>query len=327
MSDAARLWLGIDVGGTKVEALLADQRHEARGRAVQETDSASPERVVASIDRAARQALGQAGATLEQVAAVGVGAPGHVDPATGVVRLAVNLNIHEFPLGEALAAAFRRPVFLDNDVRMATVGGYWRLKQRQALNNMLFVSIGTGIAAGLILNGRLYRGERGVAGEVGHMVVEANGRRCQCGNWGCLEAMAAGPAIAEQARTAVARGEESALVALGEGVTAQDVYQAAQAGDRLALAVADRAGHYLGRALQNLVMTLDVSKILLGGGVSRAGQAFLQPILREWENQRRHSVLAEAMLNPAILELVPPDYPAGPWGAVIVAQQRLEDSW
>ncbi len=282
-------------------------------------DLSSPQRTLAGIAAAIRQALEIAGVSLGDVAAVGVGIPGRVDPQTGVVRTAVNLNWRELPVGALLSEELGVPCFLEKDVRAAAIG-VQLCDGSSSVQNMAYLSIGTGIGAGVILQGRLFHGARGMAGEIGHMVVDPDGPRCQCGARGCLEALVAGPAIARLAQQAAASGQGTRLREY-QPLTAESVYQAAKAGDAAAQAIADEVGRHLGRALQALVMTYDVEQVVLGGGVSRAGHAFLEPILRELERQRERSALAREMLRPEMFKLLPVDCDAATWGAVAVAEQ------
>ncbi len=159
-----------------------------------------------------------------------------------------------------------------------------------------------------------------MAGEIGHMIVEPDGPRCVCGSRGCLEALAAGPAIARLGRLTARRSGDS-LLRDYPSITAGAVYQAARAGDPAAQEVTRKVGRYLALSIQQLVMTYDVERIVFGGGVSREGEAFLQPILNELERLRQDSALAREMLQPGMIGLLPRDYEAGAWGAVALASR------
>jgi glucokinase len=317
-----RLWVGVDIGGSKVAVLVVDTQKRVRGRATAPTDVSGPERTVASIVAAIQEGLRAANAQMEEIAAVGLGIPGRVLPETGVVQLAVNLNLKESPVGELLEAQLGAPCFLENDVRVATSGVY-HFNGNHTLRNMAYLSVGTGIAAGLIINGELYRGSSGMAGEIGHMVIDPQGPRCGCGAFGCLETFSAGPAIARLGRRAAELGT-SRLLKDQELITAETVYEAARQGDPAAQAIVEKAGRYLGQALQWLVTAYDVERIVLGGGVSSAGETFWQPIERELDRQRKTSPLASDLLAPDMFHLLPPDYDAAIWGAIALAQQGLE---
>lgn len=316
----ASCWfVGVDIGGTTVDTLLVDSTFTPHCTLTFPTLLTSPTATLAGIRTAIEETLRAADAHVADVVAIGVGVPGQVDPVQGIVNLAVNLHWDHFPAGELLAAHFKVPCFLENDVRTAALGVYRFLNPEQG-QNIAYVSIGTGVSAGLILQGQLYRGVHGMAGEFGHIMAEPNGVRCNCGAYGCLETFIAGPALARLGRQAAQTAAQT-LLQQHPSITAKEVYAAAQAGDLAALHIVEQAGVYLGRALQQLIMFYDVERIVLGGGVTRAGSAFLQPIVQEWERQCVASPLAQALLRPTMLHLIAPDQRIGPWGAIAVAEQ------
>ena len=307
--------VGLDIGGTKTAALVVDDAGRALGEVVQPTDVSAPERLVAGVVATVDQALALAGATRLDLAAAGVGVPGQVDTLTGTVSMAVNLNLRApYPLRDALQSALGVPVTLENDVRTAAWGAYHRANAVRPIASLAYLSIGTGIAAGLVLGGRLYRGAGGMAGEIGHIPMDPSGPRCVCGSFGCLEAFAAGPAIA-------AHAAELRLVA-GDGspLTTGQVYTLAAQGDATAGRVIARASAFLARAVYLLVMTYDVEQVVLGGGVTRAGTAFEQPLRRALAALRADSPLAAAMLPDEKIVVVPADFNAGVVGAVYLAE-------
>ncbi len=320
--DAGRpLLVGVDVGGTKVGVLVVDARSQVRARVVMPTVLDGPDATLAGIAAAIRQAVQAAGADLSAVAAVGMGVPGQVDPQTGLVRHAVNLKWQEMPAGPRLATLLGVPCFLANDVRLAAIG-LQRHPSYALTRNLAYVSVGTGIAAGLILDGRLYSGAHNMAGEIGHLVLNPAGPPCVCGLRGCLETLAAGPAIAAWGRQA-ALADPTGLLGTAEELTTATVYAAAAAGDPAAQAILRRVGRYLARACQAIMMTYDVERIVFGGGVAAAGEAFLRPIQQALGQMRRRSALAQTLLPPDLLQLVPAGYDAGPWGAITLAGQSL----
>jgi glucokinase len=316
-NDRPDLLVGVDVGGTKVAVLVVDSRYQVRSQVTSPTVLDSPQSTLAGIAEAVRQAVELAGADMSDVVRVGMGVPGRVDTATGSVRRAVNLGWEDLPAGQILSAQLGVPCLLENDVTLAAAGAQ-RYVGGPAAQNMAYISVGTGIAAGLILEGRIYRGAHGLAGEIGHMIIDPNGPLCRCGARGCLEALAAGPAVARL-------GEEAAgapghtLLHRHRPITAGDVYQAAREGDPAALAITHKVAGYLALALQQLIVAYDVECIVLGGGVSRNGDAFLQPILAELARLRENSALTGEVLQPDMIRLLPPDYAAGPWGAALLA--------
>lgn len=321
MTVGRELLAGVDVGGSKVAVLLVDRDLAVRGRLVVPTAVGAPDEAAEHIAGALEAALTAQGATLDDVAAVGVGVPGRVDPGSGLVSLAVNLGWHELPLGERLEARLGVPVAIENDVRAAAAG----IRDRRLLGDVddfIYLSVGTGISAGVVLAGSVHRGTRGLAGEVGHVIVEPGGVPCACGLRGCLETVAAGPAIARVAREAIAAGRPTAIAwSDGTGdLGPADVYGAAAAGDELAGRIVATAGVALARAVHALAMTYDVERVLLGGGVSRAGAAFLDPILAGLADLRAASELTAELLPVGSVGLSPDGTETGSWGAVTVAR-------
>ena len=310
----AQLLVGLDVGGTKTAALLVDASDCVLGQATVPTRTATPDDLLDTIDQAIHAVLTKACATPQQIQSIGLGVPGHVDPATGTVHLAVNLNLQNYPLGATLASQFKMPIFLENDVRTAAIGALDALRRTEQLDSLAYVSIGTGLAAGVILNGRLHRGHNGLAGEIGHMIVEPDGALCNCGLRGCLETIVAGPAIVRQMAAA-----EPDLPIQHAG----DVYEAAAQGNQAAQKIVRRVSQHLSRAIQWLIMTYDVEKIVLGGGVTRSGDAFLAPILAELATLRQQSPLAAALLPDEKVHLMPAGFNPGVWGAINLAKQTL----
>jgi glucokinase len=237
------------------------------------------------------------------------------------VSLAVNLGWRRVELGCRLAQLMGTRVAVENDVRAAAAG----LHARGVVGghgSLAYLSIGTGISAGVVLDGVLRRGVRGLAGEIGHVIVDEDGPACHCGLRGCLEALASGPAIARQAEQALVAGEPSAL-ADHRPITAMDLYRAAAEGDPLALRIARSAGSHVARAVHALVMTYDVEVVVLGGGVTRAGDFFFEPVVAGLDRLRVASRLASEVLTPSIVRLLPPDADPGVWGAVLLARDTL----
>jgi glucokinase len=318
VASAPDLLVGVDVGGSKIAVLVVDAAAEILGRHTIPTAVGAPDRAAEHIAQAVETALGNAGASIADVAAIGVGVPGRVDPVRGEVSLAVNLGWHGLALRDRLVERLGVPCAIENDVRAAAAG----ISERRLLGDIadfVYLGVGTGISAGVVLGGRVHRGTRGLAGEIGHTVVEANGPRCPCGLRGCLETIAAGPAIARAASEALAAGRGSSLVE-AETIDAPEVYRAAAAGDGLAKEIVERAGRSLARAIHALVMTYDVERVVLGGGVSRAGDGFIDPIRSELAAMRAASELAAEMLPPDIAAISPDGPDAGAWGGVSIAR-------
>lgn len=305
----AGLYAGLDIGGTKTAVLVVDSSSNVLGRGTAPTNTESPQQLVDGIYDAVVETLARCGKTTADLLAVGAGVPGMVDPQTGIVRLAVNLNLEEYPLGETLARRFGVPVALENDVRTASLGAFRWLNDHSATRYMAYLSIGTGIAAGLVVDGRLYRGVQGMAGEIGHVIFDPQGDRCLCGLYGCLETISAGPSMARRWPQ-------------GDG-TAQSVFVAAEEGDPAARDVIEQAAAGVARAVQLLVMSYDVETVVLGGGVLNAGDAFLAPIEANLADMREKSGLARQMLPPGKVVAAAPEADVARWGAVILAFEAL----
>ncbi len=312
------LLVGVDVGGTKIAVLVVDRDERVLAREVAHTAAGPQEGATGQIAAVVERTLRSANARIGDVAAIGVGVPGRVDPLTGAVTLAVNLGWSALPLGAQLEARFGRPCAVENDVRAAAFG----LHRRRAVgefDDLAYLAVGTGVSAGVVLHGRLHRGPRGLAGEIGHVVVDPTGERCACGERGCLETFVSGSGIARLACEAIDAGRPTTLRGPTDP-TAVDVYRAAAHGDPVAVEIADSVGRRLAWAIHLLVMTYDVERVVLGGGVSHAGTTFLRPIEEELDRIRATSELAREQLVPGIAQLLPPGADAGAWGAVSVAE-------
>ena len=318
MSD--RLLAGVDVGGSKISALIADPELHVLGRVTVPTTDHGSAAVVERIAEVVEGALPRSDGAAPQLAGVGVGIPGRVETSTGHVSLAVNLQWADLGLGELLSRRLGAPVFVENDVR-AAASAVHELGLLGAHHSLAYLSVGTGIAAGVVLDGRLWRGAHGLAGEIGHLVVRPGGPVCACGQHGCLEALASARSIARRAETDIAAGR---ITTLQPPIGARDVFVAAAAGDVLASTLAEEAGDLLAWAVQLLVMTYDVEVVALGGGAAQAGRDFADPILRGIERRRSASPLAREVLHGDIVRLLPPDAEPGTWGALLLARRGTD---
>jgi glucokinase len=317
------LLAGIDIGGSKIAVLVTDRNLDPCGRHLARTEVGAPDRAVDQIVEALDTALAAAGASRADLAAVGVGVPGRVDRATGTVSLAVNLGWEQLPLGRRLGERLDRPVRVENDVRAAAAGLHDRAVLGD-LEDLAYLSIGTGISAGVVLDGRLHRGPRGMAGEIGHVVLDPGGPLCPCGLRGCFETLASGPAVARQAEAALHGGRRSSLAG-HRPLTAIDVFEHAAAGDPLAHELVETVGGWVARAVHELVMAFDVRRVALGGGVAAAGQTFLAPIDRGLDRLREASPLAREALPPDVVVVLGAEAEVGPWGALILARSALRE--
>jgi glucokinase len=305
-----RYVIGVDLGGTKISvgAMPADGSRELGVRSVptraDQGAEAVVDRIVEMVEMVIATVMAEEGVSRAAFAGVGVGAPGPLDEGRNVVVIAPNLGWRNLPLRELLAARVGLPVVLDNDANCATLGEAWIGAARGA-RYVLGLTLGTGIGGGLIVNGRLYHGASNVAGEVGHMTIETQGRRCACGNYGCLEAYASGPNIAQRAREAVESGEPSILSEMVGGdlslITAQHVYDANDRGDGLAHEVVRETARFLGAGVANLLNVFNPDVVVLAGGVTRAGPALFDPLRAEVRRRAFKPAVDAARIVPGTL--------------------------
>ncbi len=346
------LVVGADIGGTKTAILVVDADGTVLARSIAPTAVGAPDQAADSIASLVAAVLEEANVGADDVAALGVGVPGRVDPERGHVTLAVNLDWHDLPLGPRLEARLGIPTVLENDVRAAALGIH-RRRLFGEVESLALLAIGTGISAGVVLQGTLHRGALGLAGEIGHAIIEPEGTRCACGNRGCFEAVAAGPAIVARTRqgwaarrnghqlaartVAGARTEPvtaataptapsaaAAVPATADLAGAEAVFAAAAVGDEVAREVIESAGRAIAWGVHLLALAYDVERIVIGGGVSHAGEAFMVPIRRELDRFRATSPLAAEILLPELVELLPAGADVGAWGAVTVARVALD---
>jgi glucokinase len=283
--------IGVDLGGTNiVSAAMTEDGSEIHAvRSIPTKSEAGDEgvagRMVALVEEVMAETQRETGAARGDFIGVGVGAPGPLDREHGIVLIAPNLGWNNFPLRQRMQDRLSLPTSLDNDANCATFGEWWQGAARGA-RNVVGLTIGTGIGGGLILNGALYHGSSDMAGEVGHTTIDMNGRYCKCGNYGCLEAYASGPAIATRAREVLVReGMKSAIRDMVEGrlaeITAQTVYEAAKGGDQLASEIVRDTGRYLGAGVANLLNIFNPDRVVIAGGVTAAGDAQFVPLKAE----------------------------------------------
>jgi glucokinase len=282
MQPAPGLVIGFDLGGTKMHAAAVDVTgrvlHAERQKTQASDGAATVIRRMAELIRAVAGKLGQ------PVRAVCVGVPGGVDEPTGMVDKAPNLGWEKVPLGSLLSAALDgAPVYLDNDVRVAVVGEH-AFGAGRGTRCLVGVFVGTGIGGGLIFDGAMHLGARGVAGEVGHMVLKPGGPRCPCGKRGCVEALASRTAMERQLRKRIALGVKSQVLARmekqGRGhLTSSVIARALDEEDPAMVEVMARAQRYLAILVSNLINAIDPEVVVIGGGIAeRLGDRFVAPI-------------------------------------------------
>jgi len=280
------LALGIDLGGTKILTSVVD----ADGKMLSRDHSVTPatrgrEAVIQAVMESARQALKEAGISPSELTAVGIGAPGLSNPSTGVLYTSPNLpGWQDVPLRDIIAQELGRTAYLINDANAAAIGEFYYGAGRGA-HNFIYITVSTGIGGGIIINGELYTGPTGTAGEVGHMVIDDNGPLCNCGNRGCWETLASGRALAAEAKRLIKKGTSTTILEQAGGtidkVNAEAVHQAALAGDKLASRLIARNAYYLGVGLANLINIFNPEVIVIGGGLASIGDMLLLPAYEE----------------------------------------------
>ena len=291
--------VGLDIGGTKIDAVLVDDD----ARVVRSARRPTGYGVDEVVERAAR-AIAEVsdGARLE---GVGIGIPGLVDPASGDVRHAVNLGLDDEPIGDLVERASGVAVTVENDVNAAALGAFHLMAVDGSL---AYLNLGTGLAAGIVVDGAVWSGSGGVVGEIGHVPVVPGGVRCSCGQRGCLETVASGGALARQ----WPRSEHPAL----------DLLAAARAGDVDARVVWDSFADGAAAAVQMLALTAGVDSVVVGGGLTRLGPPLEQAIVDALRARARTSPFLASLRLDARIRLVPEGVPVASVGAAMVAGTR-----
>lgn len=269
--------LALDIGGTKLAVAVVTPDGGTHGLVIEPTHREDgPETVLGRLFAMGHRALAAAGLD-EPVAAVGISCGGPLDAASGVLLCPPHLpGWIDVPVGARASAAFGLPFALENDATAAALAEH-RYGAGRGTSTMLYLTISTGVGGGAVVDERLHRGAAGNGGEFGHVMVHLGGRPCTCGRRGCVEAYAAGSAIAARAAEALADGRVSSLSTLS-APTAADVARAARAGDPLAAELWDQATDALGSAVTDLVNVFEPDLVVLGGGVTRAGAQLLDPV-------------------------------------------------
>ncbi|NMO95569.1 ROK family protein [Paenibacillus lemnae] len=271
--------IGLDIGGTNTVIGMFDEQHQLISKHVMRTASDADNDYTGYLNRLDQEIkrmmhMHRSDAVLS---GIGAGVPGHLDLASGTVLRAPNLGWYDVKLVSDLSSRWQVPVSIDNDVRMYAWGEYTG-GAAKGLNSVICITLGTGIAAGVIVDGHLIRGAHGYAGEIGHDPVEGNMVPCKCGKQGCLETIASASGLARLAEEAVQEGRHSLLREYAGTITARHVHEAAVSGDKLACDIFAYAGEVLGKKLTTMIYLLDPEMIVVGGGAANAGDMLLSPI-------------------------------------------------
>jgi len=316
--------IGIDIGGSNVRTAVVD----ARGRMLARDQGITPARegseaIVRSILDSIGRALTQADITAADVGAIGLACAGLSNPETGVLYTSPNIpGLKEVPLAGLIEKELGKKVFLMNDANAAAVGELHFGAARGA-RNFIYITLSTGIGAGIVIDGKIYAGSTGLASEPGHMIISDEGPECYCGSRGCWEPLASGIALADYARQCIEEGRETSILDYvggdAERVTAEVVHKAAQAGDALATEVIARTAYYVGVGLANLINIFNPELIVIGGGLSNIGDMLLEPACEE--ARRRAFPQMAAVVRFARAEM---GDDSGLLGAAVFALEEME---
>ena len=321
MEQSKHLVLALDVGGTNFRLALADENGKVlRQRKDHSYPERGPEQAISQITDAAKEMLSSV--SPDSIKGMGIAIAGLVNPVTGVLLTSPNLpSWYNTPLKEIFERELQLPVWIGNDANLATLGEH-RFGAGRGSDDIIYLTVSTGIGGGVITAGNLLVGSSGFAAELGHMTIDLNGPRCKCGNIGCLEVMASGTAIARLALESLSRGKASGITDLVSGdltkVTAVVVAKAARAGDLLASEIMHTAATNLGVGVVNLVHIFNPELVIIGGGVSQAGDLIFDPV---------RQVVAERIMPDITVDILPAKLGDAPGllGAVALVLENAPD--
>ena len=305
--------IGVDLGGTKISTAISTIEGNILANVVlptkaEEGETAVLGRIVQSID----EVIVGSSTSIDEIEAIGIGSPGPLDAKKGIIITTPNLPFKDYNLVQPLKEKYNSPGYLDNDANAAAIGEYM-FGAGKGKESIVYFTVSTGVGGGAVLDGKVYRGHTSNALEIGHTTVDPNGPRCNCGNLGCLEAMSSGTAIAKKGKEAVSTNVETSLKKY-DTVTSYEVFKEAEAGDEVAKDIIDNALTYLGIGVANAIATFDPEMIIIGGGVSKAGDIVFDTV-KKVVNKRCFKSMAESC------EIVPAGLgsDAGVVGAVALA--------
>jgi glucokinase len=315
-------YVGIDLGGTSIKLALISSDGEIGFKTEAPTNVTNGgDHILYQMNKMIDRGLENLQLKRSQVKGIGIGAPAFLDMETGFVHEAVNLGWKNFALKDKLQELAQLPVIVDNDANIAALGEMWK-GAGEGAKDILCVTLGTGVGGGVIINGQIHHGAKGTSGEIGHVtVVFDRGFRCNCGKTGCLETVASATGIVRLTQEALRDGRSSLLQQIMEEkgkLEAKDIAISAEKGDKLSLEILDRVGNYLGLALGNHAVVMNPEKIVIGGGVSRAGDVLFKPIRNYYQKYALAHLTGSIGIVPATL-----GNDAGVIGAAWLVQTKL----
>ncbi|WP_078553063.1 ROK family transcriptional regulator [Bacillus alkalicellulosilyticus] len=293
--------IGVDVGIHKVTVVITDlEATIIDERVFPLAEKMSNEQFLQLLIKGIAEIISSSDLPIDMFIGIGVAMHGIVDYLDGVAVYAPNFQLRNIPIKDVLEAEFKVSVKVENDGRALALAENW-FGSAVGVGNIVCVNVGIGVGSGIIMNGRLVHGSHGIAGEIGHTVIEKNGPKCSCGNNGCLQALSAGTAIKERALAEITNGSATTIVKLAEGdlpkIDGKTVYLAAKGGDKVAIEILRTSGMYLGMGIANLINLLNPELIVLSGGVSRAGDFIVKPI----KDEVKQRVLTEQATQTKII--------------------------
>ena len=291
---------GVDMGATHLTIMVANcAAHVIAEKEIPFDIAQGPKVCIEQADLLLREVVSGAGLQMSDLLAIGVGVPGPIMAEAGmVVSPPIMPGWDRFPIRATLEKLWGSPISLNNDAELGAVGE-WAYGAGRSAQNLAYIKVGTGVGAGLLLDGHIYGGASGSAGEIGHLTIDTNGAVCTCGNRGCLETFASGPAIARQAQEAVTQKKQTQLA--GSNITAQDVAVAARRGDLIAQQIIAEAGAQLGVAIAGLINLINPNMVVVGGGVAQIGDLFLEPVRKEVRRRSLPGSVRAVQITTALL--------------------------
>ncbi|BFH10554.1 ROK family glucokinase [Paenibacillus melissococcoides] len=297
-----QIYVGVDLGGTAIKVGLCD----TEGRLLQTFEGPTevakgPDTVIDNIENYIRRIVEESPYDWSQVAGIGAGVAGFTNVKEGVILLAPNVGFKDVPIRAILEERLGKPVKIDNDANVAALGEAWS-GAGKGVDNCVCYTLGTGVGGGIIINGKIVQGFSGMAGELGHIAVipDLEAIQCGCGKMGCLETVSSATGIIRMAKDAVERGDRTSLSLL-EDIAAKDVFDAAKAGDEVAVRIISRAAFYLGKSMAAVAVTLNPERFIIGGGLSKAGEFLFEQIRETFKKLTPEPVTRGVSIVPAEL--------------------------
>lgn len=289
-----KYYVGIDLGGTNIVAGVVDEEYNIIAKASTKTNCPRPEKEIADdMAKMALKAVENANLTIDQIEWVGIGTPGIANSATGIIEFAGNLCFNNTPMVKYIRESIDKPVFIENDANAAAYGEYVAGSAKGA-KNAVCITLGTGVGAGIIIDGKIYAGSNFAGAEVGHTVIEVGGAQCSCGRKGCFEAYSSATGLIRMTKEAIAENPDCIMAKMAEErgkVTARTSFDSMREGDSVAKAVVDKYIKYLAAGITNTINIFQPDVLCIGGGVCNEGDPLLLPMkaIVEQENFARNS--------------------------------------